>query len=120
MGAAGWALAAVGDGQSVALALWVEDAEGVGAHQRGLLLAPAAGLDRVEQLSHLAGDTRPSGAGALHQLAHARLADAHALGRLGAREPLQVAERGGFALAGGEARAQSLEDMAQARTVVEL
>ena len=85
----------------------LEDAECVGAHQRGLLLAPTAGLDRVEQLSDLAGDSRPSRAGALHQLAHARLADAHALGRLRAREALQVAERGGFALAGGEARAQA-------------
>ncbi len=105
--------------QLVALAGGVEDAEGQRAHQRALLLAPATAADRAHELVHLRRHTRTFRPAALHQFAHARLADAQLGGRLGAAETLQVAETRGLLLAGTHATAQTLEGMAQALTVVE-
>src|SRR5438128_10364503 len=118
IGAACGALAAVHDGELVALARGVEDAVGETAHQRRLLMAPGAGADRVQQRAHLrchAGAPRA----AVHQLAHARLTGAHPGGGLGARKALQVAERCRLQLARAEAHAQPLEKLAQTRSVVE-
>jgi hypothetical protein len=91
--------------QAVALAVGVVYAEGETTHERGLLLAPAAALDGLEkgiELGGHAGAPRPT---TLHELAHAGLADAHALGGLRTRETLQVAEAGGLLLARIEAQA---------------
>ena len=118
--AAGGARVAVQQREPVALAVGVEDAVGQAAHQRALLLAPPARADRLHERAHLGRDARRARAAPLHQLAHARLADAHPRGGLGAREPLQVAERRGLLLARAQARAQRLEQLAQPRTVVEL
>ena len=63
---------------------------------------------------------REAGAAPLHELAHARLADAHPRGRVGAREALQVAQRRRLLLARAQARAQRLEQLAQPRAIVEL
>ena len=106
--------------QPVALSVGVEDAVRERAHQRALLLAPAAVADRLHERTDLAGDAGAPGPATLHQLAHARLADTHPRGGLRAREPLQVAERGSLALASVQAPAQPLEQLAQAHAVVEL
>src|ERR1035441_9396808 len=45
--AAGGTLAAVHQGEPIALARWIEDAEGQPPHQRTLLLTPAAVADRL-------------------------------------------------------------------------
>ncbi len=120
VGAAGGALAAVHERQPVALSVGVEDAVGERAHQRALLLAPVAVADRLHERADLAGHPGAPGAAALHQLAHPRLADAHPLSRLRARQALQVAERGRLALAPIQTSAQRLEQLAQAHAVVQL
>ncbi len=85
-----------------------------------LLLAPAALADRLHERADLRRDARPAGTATVHQLAHARLADAHSRGGLGAREALQVAQHRGLALAICEARAEPLEQLAQPDAVIEL
>src|SRR5205814_4869960 len=118
VGAACGALAPVDDGELVALALGVENAVGETAHQRRLLVAPSIGADRVQQRTHLCCDAGAAWT-TVHQLAHARLADAHARRCLGAPETLQVAERCRLQLVRAEARTQALEKLAQTRSVVE-
>src|SRR5580700_1631358 len=120
MSTAGRALALVGNGKRVALATGVEDAEGEAAHQRGLLGAVGARANRVQQLADLARDAGRARARALHQLAHPRLADAHARRGVRAREALQVAQRGRLALARAQPAAQALHQLTQPRTVVQL
>jgi len=109
----------VGERERVTLAGGVEQAEGERAHERALLLAPAAIADALDERSDLGGDAETAGT-SLHQLAHARVADAHPDGRLGAGEALQVAEHGGLTLSRTEAPLQSLEELAQAHAVVEV
>ncbi len=120
VGATGRALVAMRARKAVALAGRVEDAERQAAHQGALLLTPVAVADARHEHADLAGDARPAGALALHQLAHARLADAHPRGRLRTRQAVQVAERRRLQLARAQARAQALEQLAQPRAIVEL
>jgi hypothetical protein len=119
IGAAGGALAAVQLSQPVALAVRIVHAVGEAAHERGLLLAPAAALDGLEQDVHLGSHPRTVRATPLHELAHARLADAQTLGGLRAREALQITETGSLLLARVESLTQSLESVAQLETVIE-
>ncbi len=106
--------------QPVALPLGIEKAKGECTHKRALLLAPVAVADRLHERTDLAGDAGPARPASLHELAHARLADAHTFSCLRSRETLQVAERGGLALACVQAPAQPLEQLAQPHAVVEL
>ncbi len=107
-------------GERVALAVGVEHAKCEGPHERALLLAPRVLADRPYDRADLGGNAWATRAAALHQLAHSPLAHLHAGGGVGAREPLQVAERGRLALALIQAHAQGLEELAQAHAVVEL
>src|ERR1700733_14858318 len=112
VGPAGGALTVVQEDKPIALALRVEHAEREGAHERALLLAPVAVADRLHERANLAGNSGAAGPASLHELAHARVADVHARGCLRAREALQVAKRGGLALAPVQAPAQPLEQLA--------
>jgi hypothetical protein len=69
-------------GQLVALAVGVEDAQRQRAHGRAPLLAPPVRTDYREQLADLARHARVACTVALHELAHALVADTHALGGL--------------------------------------
>ena len=104
----------------VALALRVEDPVCEPAHQGALLLAPAICADRLHERLDLARHPLAPGAATLHQLAHPGLAHAHLRSGLGAREPLQVAQHGGLALAAAEAPAQPLEQLAEPDAIIEL
>jgi hypothetical protein len=113
-------LGVVHERQPMALSLGVEHAEGKRTHERALLLAPVAVADCLHERTDLGGNPGPAGAASLHELAHACLADAHALGCLRSRETLQIAERGGLALTCVQAPAQPLEQLAQPHAIVEL
>jgi hypothetical protein len=106
-------------GQPITLAVRVVHAIGEATHERSLLLAPTPTLDGLEQGIHFGGNPGTAGATPLHELAHASLADAHALGGLRAREALQVTEAGSLLLACVESLAQSLEGVAQLETIIE-
>src|ERR1035441_10317166 len=118
--AAGGTLAAVHQGEPIALARWIEDAEGQPPHQRTLLLTAAAIAARLDQPPHLPRHAGPPRSPTLHQLAHPRLADPHARSGLSPRQSLQIAEHRRLALASAETTAQRLEQMTQPRAVVEL
>ncbi len=104
----------------VAPAVGVEHAVGESTHERALLVAPVAVADALHEHADLAGDAEVAGPAPVHELAHARLADTHARGGFRARHALEVAERGGLALAAIQATAQSLEQLAQPHAVVEI
>jgi hypothetical protein len=118
VGTTGGTLATVQLSQAVALAVGVVHAESEAAHERSLLLAPAAALDRAQEAVDLRGHPGAPRATALHELAHAGRADAHALGGLRAREALQVAEAGSLLLSLIEALAQGLEGVTQLQAIV--